>query len=238
MQNSIHIGDRVIVYNFERKNVKNINLRIKPDGSINVSANYRITAEVVNRFVQSKIDYIVRKLDYYKKNKYHFPVPAEYADGDMFSFLGNYYQLKVVQNNSNCVEKTEKLIVLKVKNPFNLHLRKSTIDCWKKTQCEKIVGEICQEVFMQFEKYKVRFPQIRFYKMTSQWGNCRPQKGILTFNTALIHVPLTCIEYVVTHEFIHFLQPDHSKRFYQFLNFFMPDWKQRREILNRYLLVK
>ena len=74
--------------------------------------------------------------------------------------------------------------------------------------------------------------------MISRWGSCQPKRNILTFNYQLIEAPMFCIEYVVTHEFTHFLYPNHSKLFYQQLSMFMPDWKDRKEVLERSSLLK
>ena len=40
------------------------------------------------------------------------------------------------------------------------------------------------------------------------------------------------MEYVVAHEFTHFLRPDHSRNFYNELSKIMPDYKKRRQKLN------
>jgi predicted metal-dependent hydrolase len=37
----------------------------------------------------------------------------------------------------------------------------------------------------------------------------------------------------VMHEFCHFVHPNHSKQFYAFLTMLMPDWKQRKETLDK-----
>jgi predicted metal-dependent hydrolase len=41
-----------------------------------------------------------------------------------------------------------------------------------------------------------------------------------------------CIEYVVLHELIHFLYPNHGREFYDFLTLYMPDWKGRKKVLD------
>ena len=64
--------------------------------------------------------------------------------------------------------------------------------------------------------------------MTSRWGSCQTVKGIITLNSKLIEKPLRCIEYVVLHEFAHFIHPNHSKEFYDFVASLMPDWKERK----------
>ena len=43
---------------------------------------------------------------------------------------------------------------------------------------------------------------------------------------------MDCVEYVVCHELVHFVHPNHSKAFYDCLATFLPDWKQRRARLN------
>lgn len=99
---------------------------------------------------------------------------------------------------------------------------------------ERLLGEICEEVYPLFEPYGVQPPKIRIRLMKSRWGSCIPSKGAVTFNALLAAVPRECVEYVVVHEFTHFLQPDHSKAFYQKLERFMPDWKVRKNELKKY----
>ena len=41
------------------------------------------------------------------------------------------------------------------------------------------------------------------------------------------------IDYVVLHELTHFLYPNHSKQFYMFLSNYMPDWKERKQVLDQ-----
>ena len=91
-----------------------------------------------------------------------------------------------------------------------------------------MVLSLCEKVYPEFEKRGVKFPEIRFRKMISQWGNCYPKKNRLTFSTNLMYAPSECVEYVVCHEFTHFLVPNHSKEFYEELSAVCSDWKVRR----------
>ena len=51
MNREIILGDRTIKYDLQYKKVKSINLRIKPDGSINVSANKKVPQKVIDDFI-------------------------------------------------------------------------------------------------------------------------------------------------------------------------------------------
>ena len=63
-------------------------------------------------------------------------------------------------------------------------------------------------------------------------------KGIVALNNRLLEAPRDCIEYVVTHELCHFVHPNHSKQFYSFLSMLMPDWKERKSVLDKIALYR
>lgn len=42
-----------------------------------------------------------------------------------------------------------------------------------------------------------------------------------------------CLEYVVVHEMIHYLERGHGERFTKLMDRELPDWRRRREQLNR-----
>ena len=88
-----------------------------------------------------------------------------------------------------------------------------------------------REIYPYYESRAIAFPEIRFKKMMSRWGSCHPVKKVLTFNTNLIYVPEGCVKYVVWHEFTHFLQANHSKKFYDELSKACPDWKIFKNML-------
>jgi len=69
--------------------------------------------------------------------------------------------------------------------------------------------------------------QIKYRKMTSTWGICRPATQTITFNKRLIHQPEDFIEYVVLHELCHLLVCNHSKEFYALLSDLMPNYEAR-----------
>lgn len=94
-------------------------------------------------------------------------------------------------------------------------------------------GEICEEVYQRFKKYNILYPELKTREMSSRWGLCQPRKGIITLNSKLIEAPRHYIEYVVLHEFVHFICPDHSKKFYRFLTMMMPDWEERKKELEK-----
>jgi hypothetical protein len=82
------------------------------------------------------------------------------------------------------------------------------------------------------QKYNVNKPKLMIRKMKSRWGSCLRDSNAILLNFELIKAPKYCIDYVVLHELIHFLYKSHDQQFYNFLTALMPDWKQRKSILD------
>ena len=64
-----------IHYYLERKNVKNLNLRVRKDGSVYVSANESVPCEELDDFVCSKASYIIRAVEKFKEMTQYKPQP-------------------------------------------------------------------------------------------------------------------------------------------------------------------
>ena len=230
---TILLGEKEIQYNLERKKVKNINLRIKPDGAIYVSANNLVSHEKIEKFLNEKSEFILKALEHYREIQKYVPKPKQYVDGEHFKICGHDLRLKVFQGTKNYVESDGVYVKLTIKDINDVELKQNIMDKWIKEQCVSTISLICEAVYPKFQKYGVIFPRLKFRKMISRWGSCQPKRGSLTFNISLIEAPMSCIEYVVVHEFTHFLQPNHSKKFYTQLTMFMPDWAERKKILEK-----
>ena len=86
-------------------------------------------------------------------------------------------------------------------------------------------------MYLLVKPYGVKYPMVKIRTMKSKWGSCQPQQGKITLNGSMIASPKEAIEYVVLHELAHFVHPNHSKKFYEFVETLMPDWKTRKEKL-------
>ena len=233
MLKTINLNGRQVQYDLTRKKVKNINLRIKADRGIAVSANYDVSTREIEAFIKDNADRILRTLDRYAQT-YHAPRAKQYVDGETIRILGKNLPLRVVQGNCNEVKCDDYSILLRVKDPNDFALKEKTVAKWMHSYCREVIDLLCRRMYPMFRPYGIPFPEIRLRKMVSCWGNCRSKRNVLTFNTMLIKTPIPCIEYVIVHEFTHFLQPNHSARFYSQMAAFMPDWQQRKTLLDTY----
>jgi predicted metal-dependent hydrolase len=68
----------------------------------------------------------------------------------------------------------------------------------------------------------------------NQMGNIQPSCRSIRLNTELAKKPRHCLEYIIAHEMVHFLDPRHGNRFVSLMDTFMPDWQFRRNELKQY----
>ncbi|MEG1294699.1 MAG: SprT family zinc-dependent metalloprotease [Clostridium sp.] len=225
---------RVLEYLLTRKQVKNINLRVKPDGQVVVSASEGVPVEFIDNFIKEKQEYIIRALDKYEENRKQVSsAPRQYVSGESFNVLGKSLQLKVIQGKQESVTTDGVFIFLTVKNIENQKRKENVMNHWLKEMQTGIFNQISREIYQIFKKYDVEYPIVKVRTMTSRWGSCQPKRGVITLNSKLIEAPRNCIEYVVLHEFAHFIHPNHSKKFYDFVAMLMPDWKERKMELEK-----
>lgn len=229
MESVVYNGIK-IEYTLIRKDVKNINLRIHPDLSISISANPTVSKKTIEEFILSKGELILKNLNRFK-NIQENQVDHQYVSGETITVFGKDSILKVKENKKNFVEYDGVNIVLYVKDKNDFLLKQRTMQKWLDKIILQTFTEIFDETYKTFKKYNIDRPQLKLRNMTSKWGSCQYQKGIITMNKALVMYPRECSEYVVMHEFCHFIHPNHSKDFYLFLSMHMPDWKCRKRLL-------
>jgi predicted metal-dependent hydrolase len=78
----------------------------------------------------------------------------------------------------------------------------------------------------------VQVPRIRLSNARTRWGTCHPDGRVL-LNWQLIQMPPSLIDYVVVHELAHLREPNHSARFWSWVERVLPDYKERRLMLRR-----
>ena len=224
--------ERELEYTLIRKSVKNLNMRVKPDGSIVVSANSLVSGRYVDRFVLSHEEMVIKVLDKYEKLRQNMPQPLKYESGEKVLFLGKPLHLLLEASRVEGVDRFGEFINLRVKDTTDFARKERVMKKWFGKMQREIFFQICDEVYPLFQPYGVKYPLIKIRTMKSRWGSCQPTKGIITLNAKMIAAPREAIEYVVLHEFAHFIHPNHSKDFYALVESFMPDWKQRKALLN------
>ena len=219
-------------YTFERKHIRNINLRIRPDGTVYVSAPECAEIAAIERFLASKADYIRTAKEKFAAQS----VPTyemQYISGENVTLLGRNLRIQVIKDKEEFVSSDGIYVYIHVRRPDYFNRKRNLLNAWLNEQCRTVFGEVMQKTAGRFAGYHIPMPQLQIRNMISRWGSCQKEKSIITLNRRLIEAPKNCIEYVVTHEFCHLIHPNHSKQFYALLQVMLPDWKESKDLLEK-----
>lgn len=233
IKRSVVVENREICYSLERKDVKNLNLRIRKDGSVFVSTNETVSCEEIDRFVYSKAAYILKAIDYFREMDQYRPQPKQYVSGETFYIQGRGLRLRVSQAEKDTISSDGVYIFLEVKDINDIERKRRIMTRFLNQQCKMVFDEVMDDLYPLIKKYGVEKPTLRIRDMETRWGSCLTKKRIITLNKRLLEAPRNCIEYVVMHELCHLVHPNHSKLFYSFLTMLMPDWKERKKVLEQ-----
>ncbi|MFN8475905.1 MAG: M48 family metallopeptidase [Anaerolineae bacterium] len=79
-------------------------------------------------------------------------------------------------------------------------------------------------------RMEVTLLQVQVRSMKTKWGSISTA-GRLTLNAELIDLPKDLGEFVIVHELVHLLAPNHGKVFKSFMHTYLPDWQVREQEL-------
>ena len=231
-QRMLQTAAGILSYTFERKDIHNINLRIRPDGCVYVSAPENAEIAAVERFLSAKTEYIQSAKEKFAAQK----VPAyekQYVSGENVTLLGRNLRIQIVKDKAEYVTSDGIYVFIHVRRADYYNRKKNLLNAWLNEQCSSVFTEIMQQTAKRFAGYGITMPELRIRNMVSRWGSCQKAKGTIALNRRLIEAPKNCIEYVVMHEFCHLVYPNHSKQFYALLQVMLPDWRESKDLLEK-----
>lgn len=222
--------EKILGYEVHRKKVKNINLRIKPNMEIYISAPMNLHSDYIENFIRSKekwIKQVLQKIEEAKQNQ----LPSQYLSGEKHKYLGKEYELEVKQGNSNRVSiKEGKIILTVISNIFeNSDEKKKVMEKWYFENAQKVFVNTIQK---WLEILDESIEKLSIKPMKSRWGSCNYVKRYINLNTELIKRTQFEIEYVILHELTHLKYPNHGKGFYRYIENYMPNYKMAEKMLN------
>ena len=219
-----------ITITLERKNIKNMYLRIlPPNGEVKVSAPLFISDDDISNFIISKKDWILKKQQYIQEND--IKSPLKYNNGEKHYLWGEEYTLQLIKNDTIkhvLIDKEKSIMYLPIPKRSTIEKRKKILDEFYRAEmrnavppvldkCTKLVGKTPSEV------------KIRKIK---NWGNCRYQDKRITLNLNLAKKDPECLEYVMIHELCHLIEFNHGKNFKKLMDKYCPNWKEIKKRLN------
>lgn len=106
--------DRTFSVTVVRKKVKNINLHIRGDGSLFISASPRVPWEYIEAFLQKKSDLICRAVQKMQEQQKNSPF-LTLSDGETLLITGKPYRLDVRLGLRNSIRRNQDTVFMELK---------------------------------------------------------------------------------------------------------------------------
>jgi len=209
-----------------RKDIKHINLKVKPSGEVILTVPRHSDERDIAYVLKKRAAWIDKKIAFFEAHR--DKGEKEYVSGENVRYLGRNYRLKIIESQEEDVKLQRGYVQIFVRHKDDFVRKKRLLKQWYLQKADYHFHKAMEKYQPLVQK---EIDRISIREMKTRWGSCNSSKGYINLNLKLIEKPTECIEYVVFHELVHLVHADHSRRFYAYLDLFMPDWKKRKERL-------
>lgn len=194
-----------------RKRVKNLNLRVRADGTVTLSIPQHLPLARAREFLDRKGDWIAERV---RRNIERRPSPDFAGEPpNRIPLWGKLVPRDSVQANSGQDVGGQGA-------PGQTTMDQAALDELYRTEVLRALPGIVERMEARIGVHAARW-SVRVMK--TRWGSCTPKTGAIRINARLAAYPPECLEFVVAHELVHLLEPSHNARFHALLDEFCPD---------------
>lgn len=196
----------------EKKNNKNLYIRITDDFKIKVTCPKLYTKLIINKILEENKISIKKMLDKKKKEN-----------------------INKIKEDNLLLGKSLNVLYKDVKKPLfkdNILIVKDDLmkDKWYKKKAMELFKIYLDEAYFVFDE-DIPYPKLKVRLMKTRLGVCNKKDDSVTLNLELIKKDPVFLNYVIVHELSHFVHFDHSKAFWTTVEKYCPDYKNVRKKL-------
>jgi predicted metal-dependent hydrolase len=233
--NKIKLKNQKYEFKIIRSNRKTIGIIVNADQELLVRSPKRTSIRKIKSLLTKKEDWILKKLAKMAEIK-DPPKAKEFINGENLLYLGREYKLKLIAGSDlNELKVNLEQDRIKVYYPAELEndneKRKAAVRdqliSWFRSQANLKINELINDYKKHLD---VEPNNVVIKKQRKRWGSCSSKQN-LNFNWKIVMAPLEIIEYLVVHELVHLIHPNHSKDYWQTVAEIIPDYEEKKEWL-------
>ena len=220
-----------------RKRVRNVNLRVRRDGAICVSAPARVPQSEIERFVRSKRDWVEQALA--RQSSQVDCTSLDCSEGSSVWVWGRRLECRHVTDISLLAQTETSFEIAGDSLLVNVDQRtlegdhaQEAMSALFASWLKQRLSERIREVLPHWEEVVgAKCIAVRIRVMSSRWGSCNVKTGKITLNAHLVHYDPRCLDQVICHELCHLHEPSHNAHFHALMDRCYPDWRAVRALL-------
>jgi predicted metal-dependent hydrolase len=234
MRGSIAYSVHKLDYRLRFSARRTIAITVYPDSSIEIIAPLGTSRKEVETRLHKRARWVMRQLLHFEQFRPRSP-KRRYVGGETHLYLGRQYRLKLIKDKSEGVKLKGAFLTVASRSRNSSRRVKRLVCAWYREKGRSRITERFRAIAPRFVRLGCEPPLPILRLMPHRWGSFS-RAGRILLNPDLIRAPVACIDYVITHELIHLIHPNHSSEFYNLLDTLMPDWRARQQRLERVML--
>lgn len=213
-----------------RKAIKNLHVGVYPPGGrVRVAAPLRLDDEAVRLAVVSRLAWIRRKRRGFEEQDRQSQ--REMVGGESHYFQGRRYVLDVIEAGLPSVRLAGPgKMELRVRPGSEREARAQVLQHWYRRRLRELIRPL---VAKWEPRVGEEVAEVRIKRMKTLWGSCNATSRRIWLNLELAKKPPSCLEFILVHEMVHFIERRHDERFRDRMDALMPTWRSHRDELNR-----
>jgi predicted metal-dependent hydrolase len=206
---------------------RTIGITVERDGTLRLAVPSRCSSRAIEQAVNGKLPWVRRKLAEYEAMGPP-PPPRAFADGERLPYRGRWHEL--------CVQAAppgaDAAVALR-RGRFELSLPPEAVDGEARTALvdwytARALALLTARVEHFAGVVHARPASLRVRDMGKRWGLCHSGRRRVEFHWEVALLPPHIIDYIVVHELVHLIEPNHGPRFWKRVEQVLPDWRELR----------
>ena len=223
----LRIGELTLT--LQRKAIKNLHINVlPPDGRVRVSAPQQMSDTAIRMALISRIPWIRKQQKSFASQPRQ--TEREMVSGESHYVWGKRLRLDIRERAGKHEVKVSKTkITLFVQPGTSRDNRMVLLNEYYRAQMKEDTARLMdywQPVLgVQANSWGVK-------RMKTKWGSCNIKAARIWLNLDLARKAPECLEFIVVHELVHLHERHHNERFMMLMDKYLPDWRERRNLLN------
>lgn len=211
---------QIITYTVDKNINNNLCISVQ-NGEVVVQAPWYFSKNQIQEIVEEKRRWILEKIKEYETKK------EEYINTGIVKILGENYSINIRYKSIKTLTVNVEDGTIKIELPNK----------YKKVQKEELLNLLIEKIYnvvaeREIERAMEKTRKLLGYapedyeiiRMKNTLGKCSEDKKI-TINPDIVKYKQEIIDYVVLHEFAHLKYKTHSKRFYEIVKEYVPNYE-------------
>lgn len=233
IDDTIRLGATEVAYDLVFSNRRTLGITVRPDGAIHVAAPVGTPPEEIRAKLVKRSAWILSTRREFDRLRPATP-PRCFVAGETHRFLGRQYRLRVEPAAPRGVTlSSEHLTVsgIAANEPRRIAVR---LALWYQREAQRVLKDRF-DLCWSLSGESGRPPRLTVRPMEKRWGSLSATGRSLIINRRLVEADIDAIDFVLVHELCHLRRHDHGETFYALLTTRMPDWRARKERLERWM---